>query len=503
MAAKSTPEPSGPVVSLGLWSNDLILRVGLPTDPPGPFLGFYHTLERVFPHIEFIRDDKRQVLRCLPIYFGRLREWLMKEVEAGSYSNLALDFDPLPRLDFVPKMTLPARAYQTEAVEAWAKSAGQGVVVLPTGAGKTFVAAVAIARMGVATLVIVPTIDLLLQWQTALAGFYGLADKEAIGVFGGGRHDLKPLTIITYDSAIIHARHLGRFAMLVFDEAHHLPAESYRAAAEGAFATYRLGLSATPERADNRHHLLEHLIGPEVYRKMPRELTRQKFLASYKEQKIFIDLNEEERAEYDRLIEVYRKYMNRQRFARGAYSRFAGAANLYQDLIYRSGRDPQARAALLAHQKARQLSLNAEAKLDALEALLQQHRDDKIIIFSEFNSVVDEASRRFLLPSITYKTRADERKLILDRFRAGQYSKLVSGRVLNEGVDVPDANVAIVISGNATSREYIQRLGRVLRPKTTQAMLYELISDDTGEVNAAKRRRQGINKRTVVSQDSN
>jgi superfamily II DNA or RNA helicase len=110
---------------------------------------------------------------------------------------------------------------------------------------------------------------------------------------------------------------------------------------------------------------------------------------------------------------------------------------------------------------------------------------------------VDDVNRRYFVPSITYKTRPDERKAILDRFRAGLYTKLVSGRVLNEGVDVPDANVAIVISGNATSREYIQRLGRVLRPKADKsqsAILYELISEDTGEVGTAKRRKQGLNK---------
>jgi superfamily II DNA or RNA helicase len=212
-----------------------------------------------------------------------------------------------------------------------------------------------------------------------------------------------------------------------------------------------------------------------------------------------VELSEEERTEYDKLMEVYRKYINKSRFAKGGYSRFIGANQLYQDMIYRSGSDPEARAALIAHQKARQLSLNATAKLEVVIQLLEKHREDKVIIFSEYNSIVDEVNRRFFVPSITYKTRADERKTILDRFRAGQYSKLVSGRVLNEGVDVPDANIALVISGNATNREYIQRLGRVLRPKAKDApqsaVLYELISEDTGEVSTAKRRRQGMNKR--------
>ena len=248
-------------------------------------------------------------------------------------------------------------------------------------------------------------------------------------------------------------------------------------------------MSATPERSDNLHRLLDDLIGPEVFRRLPGELTRQKFLATFSEKKILVELNEVEREEYDRLTLVYKKYLNKMRFS-GGYTKFAGANSLYQQMIYQSGRNPQAREALLAHQKARQLAFNAEAKLFELEKLLHLHRNDKVIIFSEFNSVVDEINRRYFVPSITYKTKADERKAILDRFRAGQYSKLVSGRVLNEGVDVPDANVAIVVSGNSTAREYIQRLGRVLRPKTGQAILYELISDETGETQTARKRKR-------------
>ncbi len=486
-------------VIMSIWRNDLVLR----TSGSGSILNLFTSLKQTFPQIEFIPDEKRRVLRCLPVYFNRLRNYFMEQLKSNQIANFSLDFNPAPGLDFEPALKLIPRGYQVEALEAWKNEGGQGVVVLPTGAGKTFVAAMAIAELKVSTLVIVPTIDLLQQWQTALAAFYGLKDKTRIGVFGGGKQEIKPLTIITYDSAIIHSHHLNQFAMLVFDEAHHLPAESYRTAAEGAYAPYRLGLSATPERADNLHLHLDHLIGAEVYRRLPAELTRLKFLAPYREEKIMVELTAEERTEYDKLMETYRKYINKARFAGGGYSRFMTADRLYQDMIYRSGRDPMARAALLAHQKARQLSLNAEAKLAELAQLLEKHREDKIIIFSEFNPVVEEVNRRFFIPSITYKTRADERKIILDRFRSGQYTKLVSGRVLNEGVDVPDANVAIVISGNATSREYIQRLGRVLRPKAKEAkqsaVLYELISNDTGEVNSARRRKQGINKKTEQS----
>jgi superfamily II DNA or RNA helicase len=103
---------------------------------------------------------------------------------------------------------------------------------------------------------------------------------------------------------------------------------------------------------------------------------------------------------------------------------------------------------------------------------------------------VDRISRALALPAITYRTAPDERKGILRAFRNGGYSKLVAGRVLNEGVDVPDANVAIVVSGNSTPREHIQRLGRVIRPKRSEAVLYELVTRYTSEVGAARKRRK-------------
>src|SRR5687767_8118028 len=105
--------------------------------------------------------------------------------------------------------------------------------------------------------------------------------------------------------------------------------------------------------------------------------------------------------------------------------------------------------------------------------------------------MVDTISERLLLPAITYRTAPAERRQALERFRSGRYTKLVTGRVLNEGVDVPDANVAIVLSGTATRREYVQRLGRVLRPKTGQAVLYELVSDETDELHVTARRHAG------------
>jgi superfamily II DNA or RNA helicase len=134
------------------------------------------------------------------------------------------------------------------------------------------------------------------------------------------------------------------------------------------------------------------------------------------------------------------------------------------------------------------IALNAESKIDRVAELLTRHHADRVIVFAEHVAMVDTIGRRLAIPTITYRTPPDERRLVLDRFRSGRYTKLVAGRVLNEGVDVPDARVAIVVSGSAATREYIHRLGRVLRPKQGEALLYEIISRRTTETRAARQR---------------
>ena len=153
------------------------------------------------------------------------------------------------------------RPYQTEALEAWRSQRGRGVVVLPTGSGKSHVALLAIDDKRRSTLVVAPTLDLVRQWYDLLITTFG----RPVGVVGGGEHDVQPLTVTTYDSLYLHAEHLGaRFGLIVFDECHHLPGPAYSLAASAFLAPFRLGLTATPERNDGRG--LEVLIGPEAYR---------------------------------------------------------------------------------------------------------------------------------------------------------------------------------------------------------------------------------------------
>jgi superfamily II DNA or RNA helicase len=285
--------------------------------------------------------------------------------------------------------------------------------------------------------------------------------------------------VITYDSAWRRPRELKQYGLLIFDEAHHLPSTSYRKIAAASGAPYRLGLTATPERSDLRHDELDRLIGPVVFRRSPAELARSRHIARFRQERVYVDLTEDEEYEYHRLMARFKWYM--------AQNRLWGQG--FQQLVFRAARDPAAREALRCQQQARQLALNATGKANQVLALLRRHREDRVLVFCEYTSVVDGLSRRLLLPSVTYRTPAAERRLTLQRFRSGAYTKLVTGRVLNEGVDVPDANVAIVVSGSATPREQIQRLGRVLRPKDEEAVLYEIIARGTSEERTSRARR--------------
>ncbi|SDC84447.1 Superfamily II DNA or RNA helicase [Natrinema hispanicum] len=386
------------------------------------------------------------------------------------------------------------RDYQQTALETWLATdrwadgpalesierAPAGVLELPTGSGKTVIALKAIERLSTPTLVVVPTIDLLEQWQRELEREFG----GQIGRFGGGEQRLEPITVSTYDSAYLKAGSVGdRFGCVIFDEVHHLGGEGYREIARLLAAPARLGLTATFERPDGAHEVIEDLVGPLVHRIDVDELAGD-HLADYDIKRLEVALTTDEREAYERNQDVFTSYL-----AKSGIDMRSGSD--YQELVKRSGNDPEARKALLARQRAREIMLGSEAKLEALTEILADHRDERIIVFTAHNDLAYDVSERFLIPTITHQTGAAERREILERFREGTYTRIATSNVLDEGVDVPDANVAVVLSGSGSEREFTQRLGRILRPTAdgNRALLYEVVSEGTGEERVAERRR--------------
>ncbi|MDA8017194.1 MAG: DEAD/DEAH box helicase family protein [Thermoanaerobaculia bacterium] len=408
----------------------------------------------------------------------RYREVLTTLHRAGlSYENRAGGFETLELLSREQRVPFP---YQDEAVSAFFAEGRRGVVVLPTGAGKTFVAQLILERLGRSGLVVTPTLDLVQQWY----GVLKTAFDRPVGVVGGGEYDVQDLTVTTYDSAYIHMERLGdRFAVLVVDECHHLPGPTYSTAAEMCLAPFRLGLTATPEREDGLETKLDRLVGPVVYRREIGELAGE-FLSDYETTRLEVSLSEEEMHRYEEERAIYRAFLEQEGLrlgGRGGWQRFLATTS----------RSERGRRAFLAYRAQKAIAQASEAKLRLLGDLLLRHRRDRVLIFTSDNETVYKISRRFLVPAITHQTKVKERHRLLSGFNDGRYPFLVTSKVLNEGVDVPAANIGIVLSGSGSVREHVQRLGRILRRgEGKRAKLYEVVARDTAEEYTSRRRRQ-------------
>ena len=417
------------------------------------------------------RDDRTGDGRALAMHYPEIVEYL--DAEGIAYEDEVLDLVPTPEL----RADLDLRPYQRDALEQW-ETDRRGVLVLPTGAGKTYLGMAAIEEVDAPAFVVVPTLDLVDQWIEEL-GVFGVD----VGEYTGREKRLGPITVSTYDSAYAHAERLGnRFSLLVFDEVHHLAAEGYRHVAEFFAAPYRLGLTATYEREDEKHEVLSDLLGGKVYEVETDELAGE-YLAEHTVERIDVDLTPAEQERYDEHAETFREYL------RASNVRMNGPAD-FQKVVLRSGNDPRAWEAVRARNEARKIAYGSAAKLDELATILERHRGDRIIVFTRYNDLVDAVVERFFVPPITHETPKAERRRILRKFREGEYPAIVSSRVLDEGIDVPAANVGVILSGTGSTREYRQRLGRILRPSGDVARLYEVVSAGTGEVSASFRRKR-------------
>ena len=380
--------------------------------------------------------------------------------------------------DFTLKITSEPRPYQQEAIAAWRRAKRRGVIVLPTGAGKSLVAQMAIGLCGRSTLIVVPTLDLMNQWYDLLLSSFA----AEVGLLGGGYFEIGALTVTTYASAFRVMERLGnRFGLLIFDECHHLPSSIYRYAAELSLAPFRLGLTATPERADGEDQALEQLIGPTVYRREAQELAGE-YLADYRIERIRVDLSPEERTRYQGERTVLRQFLQEQRIS-------LGTLQGWERFVQASARSEAGRRAMAAYRESKRIALGTEAKVQVLSDLLLRHRADRTLIFTAENEMVYRLSEQFCIPAITHETGIKERRQWLEAFNHGEVLALATSKVLNEGVNIPEAAVAIVLSGSGSTREHIQRLGRILRKQPDkEAVLYEVVTAETTEEFISQRR---------------
>ena len=431
-------------------------------------------IEGAVPKLPFVEADDRSDTARAPAYrYAALRQILDNR-------GVVVDDQVLSLPDLALGTTYDLREYQQEALDAWQDAGERGVVELPTGSGKTVIGIAAAVACATPTLIVAPTIDLVEQWRGELAAEF----DRPIGQLGGDRQEIEAVTVATYDSAYLRAEELGnRFGLVVFDEVHHLGGDGYRDIARLLVAPARLGVTATFERPDGAHEVIEELIGSNVFSLDAEDLAGE-HLAPYDIRRIEVELTPDEREAYEQAQGTFVDYL------RTSDINFSSGSD-YQKLVMRSGTDPRAREALLAKQRAREIMMNSEAKVEKLADILDRHRDDRIIVFTAHTELVYRLSERFLLPAITAETGAEERRRIIQQFRDGRYSRVVAANVLDEGVDVPDANVGVILSGSGSEREFTQRLGRILRPtaELTRATLYELVSAETAEERVADRRR--------------
>ena len=416
-------------------------------------------------------DPRIEAYRCGAIHYRNIIETLRRHKIA--HNDKAKQFTSI---NISSQSLQPLRTYQQRALDNWALEK-RGVVVLPTGAGKTTLAVHIILLIKRSTLVVVPTIDLMNQWYDTLADNF----KIDIGLIGGGSYELKDLTIITYDSAALKMDILGdQYGLIIFDECHHLPSERNQLAAKLSIAPYRLGLTATPER-EYGEFLYDELIGPLVYREEIKEL-RGKVLSPYEVKRIEVELTSEERSDYDKYRKLYLDFVRKHKIDFSSpygWSQFLSACGRM-----RGGRD-----VFNAYLLQKRIAAHAKNKFYAIWNILQSHLGERTIIFTSENHTAYEIGRTFFLPVITYQTKLKERRDFLAHFKAGEYNTLVTSKVLNEGVDIPEASIGIIASGSSSVREHVQRLGRILRrAQGKEAILYELVSSGTSERSISYRR---------------
>ena len=414
---------------------------------------------------------------------------------AGQYAALKgwLTAAGVPFVDLAPRSrpasdawaSVDLRPYQEAALSSWELAHRRGVIALPTGSGKTRIALAAMQRMQSSALCLVPTRVLLEQWSREIRQVF----RGPVGCYGDGVRRLAAITVATFEAAYRHMAEIGdRFDLLIVDEVHHFGGGLRDEALEMAISDVRLGLTATPPRDRHAVACLSELVGPIVFELAVADLAGG-FLASFDAVMLYLDLSPPERSAYANLSAVFA----------AVHTEFRQAAPdaTWADFTRHAARTPEGRRALAAWRELRRLLAFTDAKRRTLRGLLQRRQDSRVLIFTADNDTAYAIAKEHLIMPLTCDIGRAERNDVLERFRRGELRALVSARVLNEGLDVPDADVAIVVGGALGEREHVQRIGRLLRPGPgKRATAYELVSRNTVEVGQAHRRRRGLGIRS-------
>ncbi|BCU71133.1 DEAD/DEAH box helicase [Stygiolobus caldivivus] len=374
------------------------------------------------------------------------------------------------------------REYQKEALDIWLEK-GSGVIALPTGAGKTVIGVGAIAHAKRSALVVTFTKEQMMQWRDSILRFTD-AEKAMIGLFYSGEKNIKPITITTYHTAYRHMGELGdKFDVLIIDEAHHLPADKFKVIALGSFASRRLALSATPVREDGKHEELFKLMGGLIYFKTPQELIKGGFLAPYEITQVRVDMTPQEKLEYNKLLSKFR-----------SLSKGKKVSQLLE--LVKKG-DEEAVEAMKVYNEMKKITNLAKNKVEKVKEIVEKEKGNKILVFTQYVEQAEEIAKSLNAFLITGKMSKSEREKVLSVFKGMKSGVLVLTTVGDEGLDIPDASVGIIVTGTGSRRQFIQRLGRLLRPSNgKKAKLYELITKGTAE------EYQAVKRKEIIQEDS-
>lgn len=377
---------------------------------------------------------------------------------------------------FEVKCECQLRDYQNEAVKKWSEKDYKGVIALPTGSGKTIIGIKAIEILKVPTLVVTFTKDQMLQWKDTLTRF--LSIRPEIGLYYSSEKKIKPITITTYQTAYKHIAELGsKFDFLIVDEAHHLPADKFRHIALFSIASKRLGLSATPFREDGKHEELFQYLGGLIFSMTTEELAKRNYLAPYQIIQVKVELKQDEKQKY---LELLRKFRQ-----------LSKSLKIRELLTLAKQGDQQAIEALKVYNELRKLVNLSKSKLEELKEIFEKEKGKKILVFTQYVEQAKEIAKSYNTLLLTGEVSDKERKAILERFKRMQAGVLVLTTVGDEGLDIPDASVGVIVTGTGSRRQFIQRLGRLLRPKEGKvATLYEIIVKGTAEEYQSRRRKE-------------